>query len=90
MMLEIVSVIEGLIFLLKQMEDFEALIDYPGHLQYLSKQDLMLAASMTVAFPKISKSSAKRRSCIIEQFLAIHKLCKEPYLSPLNMMVDYT
>jgi hypothetical protein len=61
MMLEIVSEMEGFVFLLKQMEDLEALIDFPNHLQYLSRQDLMLAALMIVAFPKMSRSSAKRR-----------------------------
>jgi hypothetical protein len=50
-MLEIAFDVEGLMFLLKQMEDLEALINCPDHLQYLSKQDFMLATSVTVAFP---------------------------------------
>jgi hypothetical protein len=57
MTLEIASDVEGLMFLLKRMDDFEALIDCLDHLQYLSKHDLMLEASVTVAFPKMSKSS---------------------------------
>jgi hypothetical protein len=61
MILEIVSEVEGFVFLLKRMEDLEALIDCPNHLQYLSRQDLMLAASLRVTFPKMSRSFAKRR-----------------------------
>ena len=61
MMLEIASVLEVKMFLLKHIEDLLALIDYPDHLQYLSKHDLILAATMIEALPKISKSFAKRR-----------------------------
>ena len=45
MMLEIVSEMEGLVFLLERIEDLDALIDCPDHLQYLSKKDLMLVVS---------------------------------------------
>jgi hypothetical protein len=54
-MLEIAFDVEGWMFLLKQMEDLEALINCPDHLRCLSKQDLMLLASVTVAFQITSK-----------------------------------
>jgi hypothetical protein len=38
MILEIVLEVEGFVFLLKRMEDLEALIDCPNHLQYLSRK----------------------------------------------------
>jgi hypothetical protein len=61
MALEMRSAVVGLVFLLKQMEDLKALIDWLDHLLYLSKQVLMVAATETEASPKMSKSSAKRR-----------------------------
>jgi hypothetical protein len=61
MILDIFSEVVGFVFLLKWMEDLEAFIDCPDHLQYLSRHDIMLAAFETEAFPKMSKLSAKSK-----------------------------
>jgi hypothetical protein len=52
---------EGREFFVNWIEDLEALMDCPDHLQYLTRHELMLLASVRVAFPKMSKSSANKR-----------------------------
>jgi hypothetical protein len=44
----------------------------------------MLLASFGVAFLKISRSSAKRRWCIAEEFLEIFRPLRLPIASSLN------
>jgi hypothetical protein len=58
---EIVAILDGQVFLLNLMEDFEEFISWLDHLQYFSRQEFIAAATEAVALPKISKSSAKRR-----------------------------
>ena len=41
------SEVTGLVFLLKRMENFDALIDWPDQEQYLPKQDLKQVVSLT-------------------------------------------
>ena len=72
------------------MDDFEAFIDWPDQLQYLSKQDLRQAASEREAFPNKSRSSANSRWLIGAQFLAILSPFRDPLLSSLSNSVDKT
>jgi hypothetical protein len=72
------------------MENLETLMDWLDHLQYLSKQGLMLVATEIEASPKMSKSSAKRRWWIGVQFLAILRPFKLPFISSLNMSLEKT
>jgi hypothetical protein len=81
---------EGREFFVKRIEDLEALIDCPDQLQYLTRHELMLLASVRVAFPKMSKSSANRRWWIAEQCLEILRPLIDPTFSAWNRNLERT
>jgi hypothetical protein len=72
------------------MDDFKAFMDWPDQLQYLSKQDLRLAASEREAFPNKSRSFANSIWFIGAQPLAILKPLRDPMLSSRSNSLERT
>jgi hypothetical protein len=90
MMFRILAVVMKLVFLLNRIEDLPLLMVLPDHRQYFCGQVLMLEASLRLALPKISRSSAKRRWLMAGLFLEIFNLLMFPRDSSLKSSLERT
>jgi hypothetical protein len=80
----------GLVFLENLIEYFPLLMDWPNQRQYFTRQDWIIEAFFGVAFPKVERSSTKRRWWMVGLFLDIFKPLILPRVTFLNSNLERT